>query len=54
MGVGFRVSPKSTTISSQAPQLNYICKEPVSKQDDVDSHHGLGLGHVFCRDNMQP
>ena len=37
MGVGFRVSPQSTTISSQDPQLNFICKDPVSKQDDVES-----------------
>ena len=43
-GVGFRVHPKSTMISSQI--LNYSCKDPISKYGHI-SYQGLGLGQVF-------
>lgn len=44
-GVGYRVHPKSTLISSQI--LNYIFKIPISKYGHIHSWQGLGLRCVL-------
>lgn len=37
-----------------SPSLGYDCEDPISRQGHIRRHQGLGCGHIFLRDTVQP